>query len=334
MSVALRGGKTYNRPMSDNSASPDLPGKDAYMGELRQALGDLERLLSDEDATDEVPDSRPMSARAALELQARQSGMAQASFQPSVVAQAAPVPQPTPAAEQEDSRELQLLIRFVVGALILAGEELAARARRWEASAPAQGRVAPGGAALDEASYLELARYWTLGALAYARRSGVGALRAALRGPEGMAPALFDLTDRATSLIFLRPLRAPMKRALRQAQNTSRDWINEGWREEQLSRWIAQNGAPEILDDIIAIISKNPELADLVRKQINQQSMSVAASVVESGRKLSSVGDDAAETFVRRLLRLGPRAEGARVVPYSELRPEETAARPNDEYPA
>jgi hypothetical protein len=213
------------------------------------------------------------------------------------------------------------LTRFVAGALILAAEELANRARRWEQQAPLDGQLAPGGAPLDEASYLELARYWTLGAVAYGRRAGVSALRTALRGPDGMVPSLLGMTDRATSIIFLRPLRGPMTRAIRHAQNTSRDWIAEGWREEQVSRWIAQNGVPEILDDVIAVISKNPELAELVRKQLGQQSASAASSVIESGRKLTAVGDDMAENFARRLLRRGLRTEIPRVEPKSELPP-------------
>lgn len=325
MSVALRGGSNYNRTMPDTPASSQPADKDAYIGELRQALGDLERLLGEDGPADEAP--APVSARAALAAQAglapqalaqpgRQTGVKQPAAPP------VPLPQPPLASQAEDSRDLQLLTRFVAGALILAAEELANRARRWEQQAPPEGQLAPGGSPLDEASYLELARYWTLGALAYGRRTGVSALRSALRGPDGMVPSLLSMTDRATSIIFLRPLRGPMKNAIRHAQNTSRDWIAEGWREEQLSRWIAQNGVPEILDDIIEVISRNPELAELVRKQLSQQSASVASSVIESGRKLSSIGDDVAENFARRLLRRGRRVQVPRIEPRSELPPE------------
>jgi hypothetical protein len=331
MSVALRRGRIYNRNMPDSLASSESTQKDAYIGELRQTLGDLERLLGEEGSVDEPP----VSARAALAAQARpeperaplapagparQAPTQQSGPKPVAARPAAPqLPPPSPV---EDSRDLQLLTRFVAGALILGAEELVARARRWEQQAPAGAEPAPGGAPLDEASYLELARYWTLGAVAYGRRTGVSALRAALRGPDGMVPSLLNLTDRATSIIFLRPLRGPMSRAIRHAQNTSRDWIVEGWREEQLSRWIAENGVPEILDDVIAIISRNPELAELVRNQLTQQSASVASSVIESSRKLSAVGDDIAEGFARRLLRRGRRTEIQRIVPKSELPPE------------
>jgi hypothetical protein len=311
--------------MADNDYTPsDLPDKDAYIGELRQALGDLERLLGQEGAPGEaaVP---PTSARAQLQLVTRQSGAAQPARMPRPVAQEA-----LPA--EEDSRDLQLLMRFVAGALILGAEELTRRARLWEEQAPAEKELLARGPQLEEASYLELARYWTLGMLAYGRRSGVSALRATLGGSDGMVPALLDLTDRATSIIFLRPLRRPVEGMIRRAQTTSRDWIAEGWREEQFSRWIAQNGVPEILEDVIAIISKNPELAELVRRQINQQSLSVASSVVESGRKLSVVGDDLAETFARRLLRRGLRVEIPRIDPKSELPPElALKAMPNDD---
>lgn len=330
MSVAPHRGSNYNRSMPESLASSESTQKDAYIGELRQTLGDLERLLGEEGSVNKSP----VSARAALAAQTRpepeRTSLAPSGpprQAPALQSGPKPVParsvpaQPPPPPPPEDSRDLQLLTRFAAGALILGAEELVARARRWEQQAPAEGEAARSGAPLDEASYLELARYWTLGAVAYGRRTGVSALRAALRGPDGMVPSLLNLTDRATSIIFLRPLRGPMTRAIRHAQNTSRDWIVEGWREEQISRWIAENGVPEILDDVIAIISRNPELAELVRNQLTQQSASVASSVIESSRKLSAVGDDIAEGFARRLLRRGRRTEIPRIVPKSELPP-------------
>lgn len=306
--------------MPDSSDSSPSPDKDIYIGELRQTLGDLERLLGEDDAAGEPP---PASARAALASQAASVQPSKQSVQRQPVTLPAHRQPPRPAPQvEEDSPDLQLLTRFVAGALILAAEELVNRSRRWEQQAPLDGQLAPGGAPLDEASYLELARYWTLGAIAYGRRTGVSALRSALRGPDGMVPSLLSMTDRATSIIFLRPLRGPMTRAIRHAQNTSRDWIAEGWREEQLSRWIAQNGVPEILDEVIALISRNPELAELVRNQLSQQTASVASTMIDSGRKLSAVGDDVAENFARRLLRRGLRTDIPRIEPKSELPPE------------
>jgi hypothetical protein len=310
--------------MIDDLPETELPDKDAYIGELRQALGDLERLLGEDGSTSSelIP---PISARAALELQARQLPAPPVARSPSashpVALGPASLPQRSsrPVEQKEDSRDLQLLMRFAAGSLILGAEELVARARRWEEQAPAEGEVAPGGAPLEEAGYLELARYWALGALAYGRRSGVSAVRSALGGPEGLAPSLLNLTERATSILFLRPLRRPLEGAIRRAQVTSRDWILDGWREEQLSRWIAQNGVPEILDDVIAIISRNPELAELVKNQLSQQSKSAASSILESGRKLTAVGDDVAENFARRLLRRGLRVEIPRIELKSEL---------------
>ena len=50
--------------------------------------------------------------------------------------------------------------------------------------------------------------------------------------------------------------------------------------------------------------------------------MSVAASVVESGRKLSVAGDDMAENFARWLLRRGRRAAMTPIETQRELPPE------------
>ncbi len=251
------------------------------MRELRQTLGDLERLLREEPETAADPYSG-----------------ARRSFpsQPVVLG-------------GEDSKDLQLLMRFVTGALLLGAEQLVERARRWEAQPPGNDDIILGGQALEEASYLTLARYWAIGMLAQGRRSAAGALRATLGTPNGLGSSLLGLTDRVTGPFFMRPLRRPLTRMIGYAEDTSKDWIAEGWREEQMSRWVAQNGVPEILADVIHVISQNPELAELVRTQLSQQSMTMAGAVVDTSRRLSAVGDEMAENVARWLLRRGRRAD-------------------------
>lgn len=86
-----------------------------------------------------------------------------------------------------------------------------------------------------------------------------------------------------------------------------------------MSRWIAQNGVPEILADVIHVISQNPELAELVRSQLSQQSMTMATSVLDTSRKLSAVGDDMAENVARWLFRRGRRVEMNKIETKVEL---------------
>lgn len=261
------------------------------MRELRQTLGDLERLLKEEPETD-----RFAAPRRAF------------PSQPVVLG-------------GEDSKDIQLLMRFVTGALLLGAEQLVERARHWEAQPPGNDEVILGGQALEEASYLTLARYWAIGMLAQSRRSAAGALRATLGTPAGLSSSLLGLTDRITGPFFMRPLRRPLTRMIGYAGDTSKEWIADGWREEQMSRWIAQNGVPEILADVIHVISQNPELAELVRTQLSQQSMSMAGAVVDTSRRLSAVSDEMAENVARWLFRRGRRAD-VRVEPKDDLPPQ------------
>jgi hypothetical protein len=279
--------------MSETPPSAGYQDRDAYMRELRQTLGDLERLLKEEPATSTDPFS---GSRRSL------------PSQPVVLG-------------GEDSKDLQLLMRFVTGALLLGAEELVERARHWEAQPPGQDDVILGGEALEDASYLTLARYWAIGMLAQGRRSAAGALRATLGTPDGLASSLLGLTDRVTGPFFMRPLRRPLTRMIAYAEDTSKEWISEGWREEQMSRWVAQNGVPEILEDVIHVISQNPELAELVRTQLSQQSMTMAGAVVDTSRRLSAVGDEMAENVARWLFRRGRRAD-IRVEPKADLPPQ------------
>lgn len=221
----------------------------------------------------------------------------------------------------DDNRNLALLTRFVVGALVLGAEELMERARKWDDQAPKDPGPLAGGRPLEGATYGDLARYMVIGMVTSGRRSAVRFVRSALSTPTGLATSLLRTTDRLTGSLLLRPLQRPLSDAIQRADHVSRDWIDEGWQEEQISRWIAANGIPEIIDDVIHILSTNPELAELVRSQLSQQSISMASSVADTSRRLSAAGDELAENLVRRILRRGTRVEIDRIVPVEELPP-------------
>lgn len=232
-----------------------------------------------------------------------------------------PAPPAGVASAAGDGGQLELLARFIVGALVLGGEELTKRARRWEDRAPTEVGPLAGGQPREEAGYGDLARYLVIGMAGYGYRTAARLARGALSTSGGVAAPVVRGVDRLTGSFLLRPFRRPLSGVVGWAKGMSRDWIDEGWREEQISRWIAANAIPEIVDDVIHIISQNPELAELVRNQISQQSLGMASSVVDTSRKLSGIGDDVTENIVRRLLLRGRRAEIDKVLPMEDLPP-------------
>lgn len=290
---------------------------------LGQAINQLDNVLAETasaakaSAPQAAQGRRNPAAGAALPLAATSQSTAAAqgaTARSQLAAAATPPAQPV-----VDSRDFELITRFAAGALILGLEELVRRAGKWDEQAPKDISPLAGGKSLEDSGYGDLARYMLLGMVTTGRRSAVKFAQVALRTPGGLAASLLRTTDRMTGSIFLRPLQRPISDAIRRANQMSREWIDLGWQEEQISRYIASNGIPEIITDVIDMIADNPQLAQLVRDQLSAQSIGIASSVTDTSRKLSAVGDDVAESIVRRLLRRGTRVEMNKIEPVDEL---------------
>lgn len=223
----------------------------------------------------------------------------------------------------QDNRSLELITRFAAGAVILGLEELVKRGEKWEAAAPAEVFSPEGASPVEEDTSGALIRYWLLGMITSARRNAWSLTLEALEAPGSVAGLVSRSADRVMGSRLLRPVRQPVTSALRgvltRAVAVSDAWIAEGRREEQISRWIAANGIDEIVNDVIDMISENPQLAELVRDQLKGQSVDIVASVADTSRRLSAVTDDLAESFVRRLLRRGARTDFISVTPQEDL---------------
>ncbi len=235
-------------------------------------------------------------------------------------------PRPAPPfCRAQDNRSLQLITRFAAGAVILGLEEVVKRGQKWEAAAPPDIFDGQAAAAVQDETSGTLLRYWLLGMVTSARRSAWSVAVDAMEAPGSVAGLVSRTTDRVMDAWFFRPVRQPVTSAVNATLNRlvslSESWISEGRQEEQISRWIAENGISEIMDDVIELISKNPELAELVRDQLRGQSADIVTSVADTSRRLSAVTDDVAETIVRRLLRRGPRTDTTSIAPQDEVPP-------------
>ena len=80
--------------------------------------------------------------------------------------------------------------------------------------------------------------------------------------------------------------------------------------------------SPEI-DSIIDAVARSPEVSAMVRSQLTQQSVGIASTVVDTSRRIGSVGDDMTEEIVNRLLRRKPRTGITPIVPVDEPSPAE-----------
>jgi hypothetical protein len=326
-----------SRSDQEEMDSTSSNGRDQGMADLRRTLADLDGLLGEK--TGEVSPVLPQSTAPRAEPgkvsgkttapTAKEATTSDAPAKPSarmLMASSAPAPAASVLPRSLDNRSLQLITRFAAGAVILGLEELVKRGQRWEEEVPREVLTGEGASPREADTYGALLRYWTLGLITSARRSAWSIAVDALAAPGSVAGSIGRTADRVMGFWLLRPVRQPAADAINSVLSrmvaVSESWIAEGRQEEQISRWIASNGIDEIINDVIDMISENPQLAALVRDQLSEQSFGIAASVADTGRRLSSVGDDVAENLVRRLLRRGLRKEIEPVVPKEELSPE------------
>jgi hypothetical protein len=172
---------------------------------------------------------------------------------------------------------------------------------------------AVGGKPFAEATTADLARYLTVGTLAWGRRRMVEIVHTNLIDVPDKRAALLQAVDRVTSPFPLRTLRAPLRRAAAGFATAAGERIREGWQEEQAARWLARQTIPEIVDDVIDYISENPQLEALVREQLAAQSVGLATTVRDTSREWSTTADDIVESFTRRLMRRQPRPGAKRL---------------------
>ncbi len=317
------------RSSDGNAAS----GRDQRMLDLRRTLNDLDSLLGETSGADRWGLAEVMAtyhSTKASETGARPPTAASDRPAPTARRQmsdaiAVPPSRTALLPRSRDNRSLQLITRFAAGAVILGLEELVKRGQRWEEAAPPEVLTGEGAATSGGDTDGALIRYWILGMVSSARRSAWGLAVDALEAPGSVVGVVGRSTDRVLGSWLFRPVRQPVSSAVNGVLNriagVSESWIAEGREEERISRWIAENGIDEIVNDVIAMISKNPELADLVSDQLKGQSADIVSNVADTSRRLSAVTDDVAETFVRRLLRRGPRTDTIAILPLENEAP-------------
>jgi hypothetical protein len=199
------------------------------------------------------------------------------------------------------------LLRFLVGLLLLGSDELAQGLGGAKQPTP--------DALSEEETSSDVLRHLTLGLLARGERQAGRSLRTVYYASVGTASWTFHTLDRWTDNRFMRPLRRPIERRIRNWREEAAQIIEEGKREEQNSRAFAAESVESIVKNIFEQVAESEEVDRLIKELIGQKSMSFTASVVDNVRTLTATADYALEGALRRLLRRTPR----RALPPSPL---------------
>jgi len=233
--------------------------------------------------------------------------------------------QPRLAEEESEMERLELLTRFLIGALAEGGDQLLFRLREHRDKIAELEDDESVEAKLEEASRNDLVRYLMVGSAVRAQRGAVRAVHGGASRTLRTARSVFGALDWATDNPLGRPLRWPVERLVHRLREEINESVIVGHGELVEGRILASETALDIIDDFISYLSESPELAELVSDQIGQQSLSLASSVAQTSRTVTGAADNSIEGVVRRILGLPSR---------KELKPSPFAGNPDAVYHA
>jgi hypothetical protein len=216
--------------------------------------------------------------------------------------------------QQAGSREpgvadAQLLTRVLVGLLSSGSGDLMQRLRDLENDIETHPEfVEPGKSEHDETTS-DLLRYLALGLLMRSQRTAIRGVRSGFYMSLGTASWFFGKMDGLTNNRLMGPIRRPVASRLRSLEKTTSEIIIEGKREERVSRLLAKEAALETIDDVVEVVSENPEVTQMLTEVIGGQTAGLATVVRDNARQLGMTSDDVVEGLLRRLLRRTPRRE-------------------------
>ncbi len=208
-----------------------------------------------------------------------------------------------------EMEDLQLLSRFLMGVAILGGEELLQRLRVRLREIDASGELVLQDKGAGDESSLDLLRYFGIGLFARGQNWLERNLRKGYYFSLGASSLFVDALDRITDNPLARPVRQPIEQGIKELVRQVGTTIDEGRQEEQYAKLLASQAVVETMNDVIDYVSESPEVTDLIRSQLGQQSAGLAGVVIENTRRVSVNVDDRAENLIRRLLRLTPRKD-------------------------
>jgi hypothetical protein len=208
-----------------------------------------------------------------------------------------------------ESERLQLLTRLLLGSLTQGSGELMERLRDLEREIEVDPELLEQDLGPDDETVYDLLRYLGVGLFARGQRRLARRTRRGYYFSLGVTSWFLEQLDRATDNPLARPVRHPIESRVRSFWEQVGLIAQDGKREEQTARVLTRRAAIVTLDELSDSLVENPELADLIRRQVTEKSTGLADVVIENTRRVTARADDVAEGLVRRLLRRRPRQE-------------------------
>ncbi len=230
-----------------------------------------------------------------------------------LVPQPQAVKQETPAQRLEapgelDLERVKLITRLLLGAANEGGEYLLDHLRQYQTIAEELAKEDKR-ANLDEASRNELVRYLLVGSAVRTQRRALELTSDGLNYSFGLMRKTTSVLDRLTDNPLGRPFRWPAERLAARLNQEINESVVVGHQEVLEGSILVRESALDIIDEFITYISESPELAELVRDQISQQSVGMATAMAETSREITGRADETIEDKIRGWLGLPPRSE-------------------------
>lgn len=238
---------------------------------------------------------------------------------------------------ERDVESLQLLSRFLVGLMVMGGEELMLRLRAYQQQIDSEPGLLEQVVDSDVETMSELFRFLSIGLLMRGEKALVHSVYRGFRFSYRSANWFLGKLDSLTGNRLARPIRRPVESRLNRLEGAMGVYVDEGRLEEQNARLLAGQSLASIVDDVMDYVAASPELTSFLTDLIGSQGAGLAGVAADSARQMSAAGDDTTERLARRVLRRKPRQDlppsplaGKPQTMYSP-QPEEPGADDHDE---
>jgi hypothetical protein len=207
-----------------------------------------------------------------------------------------------------DLERVKLITRLLIGVANEGGEYLLDHLRHYQTIAEELVQEDKR-SNLDEASRNELVRYLLVGSAVRTQRRALELTSDGLNYSFGLMRKTTSILDSLTDNPLGRPFRWPAERLAARLNHEINESVVVGHKEVLEGSILVRESSLDIIDEFIAYISESPELADLVREQISQQSLGMASAMTETSREITGKADETVEDKLRGWLGLPPRSE-------------------------
>jgi hypothetical protein len=218
-------------------------------------------------------------------------------------------------ARQVDAGTVELMTRLLVGLSAQGSGELLRRLQDLQAEVLGDPGLVPHDTTAGVDSPRDALRYLAISLLLRGQRQVTSSVRSAFDRSLDTARWAFRTLDRLSNMPLVRPLRGPAASRTRSWEETITLLIQEGKREEQYSKVLADRSVSMLIDEVVDLVAENPQLDQLIGEIIGQKSVGLATVMGDNARSLGAAADDVADGALRRLLRRKPR----RALPPSPL---------------